>query len=500
MLLTGQLLWLVCSSVGLTFAVFIQSERPLANSIMFGALACGGTEFLVINGAFTDNVPLSALLASVHPLTTFLIIGISLTTDPLWYLALVAGIVACAVISVFTSLLRRLKTTRGYSAIRLFQAFMKTWTSRSTGDLEAIISDHAEPSEVAAKIMRFRRTDGDTFIVLPGVHPGPFFPVGSYNLPSLISHEFKELGPVLTLHRPGGHERNLATNVQAQAYASQISQFAKTIGAAEEGTMRGPIHTRIGKAVVSSTAFSRDLLLTISFAPLGSDDLEPRVEDVLSQIASEAGYAASVVDAHNSIGTEQETPEMENPGWKALFKLMQEADTKPLRMAYSHSSEMKFSGGTDITENGIGLLMLESGGTKSILILADANNAVPGLREEAARALESMGYQLLEICTSDSHDLAARGLTVTRGYLALGEDTPISSVKELILGLAKLAETRLAGCSYGSGELTSAVQVFGRRALSEFASITQRSSTLAKRYSRIAIVVVLALFFLSLAL
>ncbi len=499
MLFGSQLLWLLFASLGGAFGWAVGSPQALSNGFLFGAFVCAGFEFLVLNGAFSRSVWLSAGLASVHPVGTFLVVGFPSAATPITISALGTGVIAFAVILAFTLLLRRKKTSRGYDALRLFQAFMKTWTSRDAADLERIIDDHAEPTQVNTKVMRFQRDDGGIFIVLPGVHPGPFFPVGSYNLPGVISDEFKGSGTVLTLHRPGGHERNLSTNAQAHSYAASIKKFALETRADIAGTITGPIQAQIGKAAVSSMAFGSDALLTISFAPLGSDDLEPKVEESLSKAGSLVGFDASVVDAHNSIGQERELPDVADPGWESLFRQMKKDEPRPLRVAYAHSSESDFQAGKDVTENGIGMLMLEAGSVKSVLILADANNAVPTLHKESALALESAGYKLIEFCTSDSHDLAARGLTVTRGYKALGEDTPTESIRKLILDLAKLAEPRLAACKYGSGELTSAVRIFGSKALDEFAQITQSSSNFAKRYSRFAILSTAVLFALSLA-
>ncbi len=499
-LLASQILWLLLVLAGDAYSLASGSTRALAASILFGAFISAGFEFLVINGAFTRNASLAATLAAVHPLGTFLIVGLPAATPAFSPIPVVAGLAALLVVAAFTPLLKRRRTSRGHDAVSLFQAFMKTWTDKKVGDLEEIIQSHSEPTEVSTKVLRFAKDDGDIFIVLPGVHPGPFFPIGSYNFPGLIQTEFKEVGPVLTLHRPGGHERNLASNEQARSYASKIREFAVGVGASEDGTLRGPLFAQVDKAAVSSTAFDGDVLLTVSFAPLGSDDLAPAVEEDLLRVAARNGLAASVVDAHNSIGEEQEHPDTGDEGWGRLLEKTKAAPPEKVRVAYAHSSEVAFTHGDDITENGIGAVVLEARGAKSVLVLADANNAVPTLHEEVKRALGSAGYSLIELCTSDSHDLAAKGLTVTRGYKALGEDTPVESIAGLSVSMAKLAEARLAPCRYGSGVLKSQVSVFGSKALEEFASITQSSSKFAKRYSKFAVVSAAVLFAVSVVL
>ena len=498
-LIASQLVWLLFTGIGWAYSAIVGSDQPLASVIMFSAFVCIGLEFLVIRGAFTSSTSLSAALALVHPVGTFLAIGSMPPESLLTVVSGLAALAALAIIVAFPILLARRKTSRGHGVIALFQAFMKTWTSGRAMDLETIIQDHAEPTTVTTKVMRFHKQDGDIFIVMPGVHPGPFFPVGSYNLPGLVTREFKGLGPVMVLHRPGGHERNLASNNEAVAYASAIRDLAKAVEPIQPGTIGGPVSSSVGKAVVTSTAFGRDLLLTISFAPLGSDDLEPRVEDELSLAASKVGFDASVVDAHNSISHGRENPDTSDPGWNKLFGLVGGAQAKSMRIAYAHSSETDFSAGADITENGVGLVMFEAEGVKSVLILADANNAVPVVHEEVSQALESAGYNLIEFCTSDSHDLAAKGLTVARGYKALGEDTPVESIKGLAVKLARLAESRLSPCRYGSGKLTGEARLFGASALEEFASVVQASSSFAKRYSKFAGFCTAILFVLALA-
>ena len=501
LLLAGELLWLILVAAGALYAWVAGSPSPAANALVAGAFICAGLEFLIVNGAFTRNVGLSLGLAAIHPAATFLVVGFNQLVGGLNLTTVALGAVAFAIIVGFPLSLRRTRTSLGYDSLTLFQAFMKTWTAGHADELEGIIADHSERATVTTKVMRFRSTPGDFFLVLPGVHPGPFHPVGSYDLPGVIARELKDMGPVMTLHKPGGHEHNLATRADAVEYAAGVKELARSIvPTAAKGVMRGPISATVGKAKASAITFSEDALLTISFAPLGSDDLDISVETELARIAAEVGLDVSVVDAHNSIDQGLEAPVTDDPGWKRLLAETKGAQRGRLSIAFAHSSELSFKGGQDITENGVGLLMLHSGGPKSVLVLADANNAVPTLRGEVSRALSSAGYGLVEFCTSDSHNLAARGLTVERGYEALGEATPVESIADLTVKLARLAEPRLSQAEYGSAQAKTEVRVFGSRALDEFAAVTQRSSRFSRRYFAFAVTAVAALLLLSLAL
>ena len=499
-LLVGDVLWGVLVACGAISVLLTGFSIAITNAFVFGAFATAGFEFLILDSVFTDRTLLAVTLSGVQPIASLIALRgpeISSTRiDPIPWLF---GALAFVTIASFTQILKRRKTTTGYSVLNLFRGFMKAWAAEDAADLESIISDHSKETQVTTRVFRFQTQTGSLFLVLPGVHPGPFHPIGSYDLPGVITRAFRGQGTVLTLHRPGGHERNLATRQETERYANEIRELALAITPSFAGIdMKGPIHTDVGTAKVSAIAFSNEVILTVSFAPLGSDDLNAAVETELWARGQNKGLDVSVVDAHNSLVDVQESLDCSDTGWTRLFGQIKMAEASDFKIGCASSAELGFNPHGDMTENGITLIMFGSKHRKSVLVLADANNSVPQLKGEVAKALNSQGYDLIEFCTSDSHNLAAKGMTVSRGYRALGETTSIEVLTRLVSDLARLAETRLLECNYGSGLSTSTVRVFGTEALEEFASITQSTSNLAKTYLKGATVLVLALLVLSL--
>ena len=498
-LLGAEILWLILATASAVYDRASGSTNAYTNGLIFGAFVCMGFEFLIINGAFEKNAPLSLALSFIHPTSTLAVLRLSGLGGSFDIAAATCGVIALGCLVAFTILMKRRKTSLGHDALSLFQAFMKTWTAGDATELEKAIADHSEEAEVTSKLLRFRTKAGSVFLVLPGVHPGPFHPVGSYDLPGVVSREFNQLGPVMTLHRPGGHERNLATREETVSFAHNLSELARSMEDGEkEATVRGPTRSRVGDATVSASAFYDDLITTISFAPLGSDDIDTRVEAALAKSASEFGFDLSMVDAHNSIDPDLQSPDTSDSAWRQLFEATAESTPGRINAAYSHSAEVGFAGRSDLTENGVGLFLFQIGGAKNALILADANNAVPNLRDRVSKALSSAGYDLIEFCTSDTHKLAARGMTVERGYEALGESTDVDSLADLAVRMAKLADSRLAPAYYCSARMNSRVRVFGSKALEEFAVITQSSSRFARNYFRFTAVTITILLVVSL--
>ena len=495
----GDAVWLFCLVCGLAYSFAAGSNHPLGNALIFGTFISGGFEFIIINGAFTTLTSVSLALAAIHPLLTLAALELAGAVFSFSAYAAVMGLAGSVALVLFVVALKQRKTDQNYDAIRLFQAFMKTWAGRNAADLEAITARHAERAEISSKVMRFHQSGGDIYIVLPGVHPGPFYPVGSYNLPSLMYRKFSETSQVLTLHGPGSHERNLATTSDTQDFVSEVYRFAQSLQ--PEGSpalLRGPIISRIGRATVSSFSLSSDVISTVSFAPFGSEDLEAGVEEELSRLAQPSGLRVSVVDAHNSIEPRPESLDMSDPAWGDLLGQLTRAEPTRFRVAYANSHEIGLGSGQDLADGGLSLFLMEAKGKKWALVLADSNNAAPSVRDTVAGALEVAGYSLLEFCTSDSHELSARGMTVNRGYLALGEATSPADIAQTTVRLARAAESRLADCSYGSGTFVRSMNTLGTKALDQFERVARSSARFAKRYTIFAAALILLLLLLAL--
>ena len=90
--------------------------------------------------------------------------------------------------------------------------------------------------------------------------------------------------------------------------------------------------------------------------------------------------------------------------------------------------------GSDVSDGGICVTVFATDDAKNVLVSADSNNAASGLRERIAEELGKTGAGLVELCTSDTHNFAARNRT-SRGYFALGEgsgkDAVVEAVKKL---------------------------------------------------------------------
>ena len=496
MVLSGTLIWLFAVAAELLYSSLFKSIQNLA-TIAFGAFLVCAFEFVVINGAFVEKTRFAGPLSIIHPALIFLWSGsLARVSIP----GVGAGVIVVVVAFAFIYRLKAIRTFTNDSAIHTLQAFLKTWAAHNPEELEMALSRYSVEESVGTRVIKFGMPKKEPTLILSGIHPGPFSPVGSYNLPELFFEKFDvEQMTALTMHRPGGHEKNIPTRDECVRYANETATLAaKILTKNRPADMRGPVLAKIDDFSAACIALGNQALVMVSSSPLSSDDITYSEEGKLASVAKEFGFDVSLVDAHNSIGSKRVKFEIRSDRpWRELIKRLRREEEHEFRVGFAHSSEVEFSHGPDISDAGAGVLTFEVEKTKWVLVLVDSNNASPGSKEEVKLKLEGAGFRLIELCTSDSHNLAARGVAMERGYFALGEATPISDVASYVVKLAQIAESRLSYRSYGIGEFVSKVHVFGTKAIEDFALLARRSSTFAKKFVMIAIPLTLVLLILT---
>lgn len=478
-------IWLAPVLVGLAFSPVLKGA--VLNEFVFGGFLAWGFEIIVVNGVFLRSTGLSLVVAAVHPLP---IILTSLYFMNLTHLAIpVTGFVLLAVVLVFLALVKRVKTRNGTESLVLLRAFLKTWVERNPRELETLFSTYAKNDSVTTDVMAAKTESGRAIIVIPGIHPGPFAPVGSYNVSELVYGALRSVGiTALVLHGTGGHERNLPTNELAQKYATVIAKFSESVGQVQHGKplMRGPLRSKVGITNVETLNFGSHVIAIVSNAPFRSDDFDPSTLADAFSTATELGLQITIVDAHNSVdGEEGHQETISADSWHKILKQTLSLQEVPFRFGVANSDEIGFEHGSDISDGGISVAIFAVQSAKYVLVSADANNAKAGLRERVEARVEQLGMELLDLCTSDTHKLAARNLT-RRGYFALGEQTSPDVVVDCVARLVHIADGRLSDSDFIVNRLESSFPLIGEESLDDFAGLTGKTISITKRYAKVA--------------
>lgn len=488
--MASSLLWAAPTIAGSLYSWARHSNQPSLNEFVLGSFLAWSLEFVVINGAFMASTAKSILAGAIQPLAGLLVVSAFIRWSTSTDFAALLGIVVLCLTVAFLLKFKGFKTKgTGISSLQTFQSFLKSWVSHRPADLEGYFSMYAREQPVTTKIL-LAGSSGQVAMVLPGVHPGPFFPVGSYNISELIFRELRKKGITsIVLHGTGGHERNLPTNELAQRYAASVAEAAKT-PAAQVEKMRGPHRLQLGKTIVTTLGFGSQVVAFLSKAPYNTDDLEPGVFDEALSVATKLGVELTLVDAHNSIGGEDcEQPKLD---WSRVIAENRALPEEDFEIGVANSSELNFPHGSDISEGGITALVFKKAESTSVLIASDSNNAVTGLRNTLALALEKEGVELIELCTSDTHDSAARHMT-HRGYHALGEDSDRETLVATIQKLEKAAESKLTQGRIATVASEQTLPLIGDNSINDFAALTKEAIDFTKVYAAAAMTLALVI-------
>lgn len=482
LLFASNLVWLLPLIIGSVVSSFTALHASLGEFV-FGAFLAWGFQLVIINGAFVRSIGESLVIAGVQPVLVLLAVT-SFHPD---LVAVPLGSLALLICLIFLLRIKRVKTKTGTPSLDMLRAFLKTWVGHEPAELEGYFSSYAEREVVETSVLVARGATKSAVLVLPGIHPGPFSPVGSYNLSELIYQDLKHDDTVpVVLHGTGGHERNVPTNELASEYAKHVSEFVSAMRTEGTASMRGPVRSKVGVTNVTTLGFGKDILTIITNAPYRSDDLDPSAVASASEAAAELGLNILTVDAHNSVnGQDVPQPEITHKQWKEILAGSAQVAEKEFRIGAANSAEVGFKSGGDVSDGGISVVVFADEKTKSVLVSADSNNAVSGLRETLAAEVKSAGMELIDLCTSDTHKLAARNLT-KRGYFALGEYTKTETIVELVRKLLALADGRLEACHVVVSKLQSELPLIGSESLDDFAAITKEAISFSKRFVKLA--------------
>ena len=484
--LASNLIWVVLFALGSLLSWLLHNPQPSLNEFVLGAFFAWSFELLVINGAFLSSTVQSLCIAAIQPAITLL-----LTSTLVIHLnsaVINATILGFVVLGITTGFLLKFKTFKtegvGINSLQTFQSFLKSWVSHKPASLENFFTQYSQDESVTTRIILTTAAE-KVALVLPGVHPGPFFPVGSYDLSELIYHELRNhnINPMV-LHGVGGHERNLPTNELAKRYAAAIATaVTSSTGGQQVRTMRGPLRLKLGPTTVTTIGFGDQIIAFLSNAPYNTDDLEPAIIDGAVSAAREQGIESMLVDSHNSIGGENpEQPKIATEDWIRALSEIKGSPEETFEIGVAHSSELRFEHGSDISDGGITVLVFRKRASTHALVTADSNNAVVGLRQMILDQLKKEGVNLIELCTSDTHKSAARYMT-SRGYQALGEDSDIDTLVAAVKKLEKLAEGRLSHGTVTTITSQLTLPLIGDKSLNDFAALTKETLRFAKSYA-----------------
>jgi putative membrane protein len=477
--LFGNMLWVVTILMGILSSVVLAKETALF-FITFGMILFASFRIGLYTTTLGASLKKAWAIAFIQPLAMFFVLipqelWISMLTNPI---ALGYGFAFLIIASAWSIVTDRAGRPGMKSTHKTIQAYLAS-QGNDVKDAEELMEEHATETKVGTSQIRFSSNDETEFtMVLPEIHPGPYHPVGGSNIPYLI---YKNLSSsAMVMHSISDHALNLPSRNEVDNYLKNLQNFEIK----EEGMKcTEPVVVQINKARVTGMLFGNNPLLLLSLSPHGMEDIPSYMKKEIEQYGKNRNFTKIMtVDCHNAMGEEisQEDGEDMLKAAKSCLDSLITKESFPIELGYANTNDMDVWT-EDLAKGGLGITCLKINNKKYFLGWADANNMENGIREKIIENFSNKEYNLLEICTSDTHYAAVKARN-RKGYYQLGLITSGDKLSKWFMEIAQNAESKIKIAKYEILENETKVRVMGQSIYEDYSKALENSLKITKLF------------------
>ena len=478
--LFGNMLWTVTLLMGILSSIVLSKEIELF-FITFGMFLFASFRIGIYTTTLGVSLKKAWAICFIQPLAMYFVLipqnmWVSVLSEPI---GLGYGISFLIIASVWSILTDRAGRPGMESTHKTIQAYLAS-QGNDFEDAEKLMEQHSKETKVStSQIKLSSQMNGNEFrMVLPEIHPGPYHPVGGSNIPYLI---YKNLSSsAMVMHSISDHSLNLPSRNEVENYLKNLEKSEVK----EEGVQcTEPVTVQINKARVTGLLFGNNPLLFLSLSPHGMEDIPSYMKTEIEQYARNRNYSRTmIVDCHNAMGEEiskEDGQDMLKAAKSCLDTLITK-DNFPIEFGYANSDDMDVWT-EDLGMGGLGIVCLKINDKKYFLGWADANNMENGVREKIIDNFAKNNYQLLEICTSDTHYAPVKARN-RNGYYQLGLITGADKLSKWFLEIAKKAEAIVTTAKFEILENQSEVKVMGQSIYEDYSKALDNSLKITKGF------------------
>ena len=478
--LFGNMLWTVTLLMGILASIVLSKNLELF-FITFGLLLFASFRIGIYTTTLGASLKKAWAICLIQPLAMFLALipqdlWISILSEPI---GLGYGISFIIIASAWSLTTDRAGRPGMKSTHKTIQAYLAS-QGNDFEDAEMLMEERSSETKINTSQIKFSTQNGqkEFRMVLPGIHPGPYHPVGGSNIPYLI---YKKLSSsAMIMHSISDHALNLPSRNEVEKFLKDLENSKVK----EEGMQcTEPVTVQINKARVTGLLFGNNPLLFLSLSPQGMEDLPSYIKTEIVQYANNRNYARTlIVDTHNAMGEEISKEDGEDmlKAAKSCLDTLITKENFPIELGYANTDEMDVWT-EDLGMGGLGIICLKINEKKYFLGWADSNNMENGIREKIIDIFAKKNYQLLEICTSDTHyaQIKARN---RNGYYQLGLITSGDKLAKWFFEIAKNAENNTSSAKFEILENESNVKVMGQGIYEDYSKALDNSLKITKGF------------------
>ena len=476
--LFGNMLWVVTILMGLLSSLVLSKETSLF-FITFGMILFASFRIGLYTTTLGASLKKAWAIAFIQPLAIFFVLipqelWISMLSNPI---AIGYGFSFLIIATAWSIVTDRAGRPGMKSTHKTIQAYLAS-QGNDVKDAEELMEEHATETKVGTSQIKFSSQDGtkEFRMVLPEIHPGPYHPVGGSNIPYLI---YKNLSSsAMVMHSISDHALNLPSRNEVSNYLKNLEKSEVK----EEGMKcTEPVVVQINKARVTGMLLGNNPLLFLSLSPHGMEDIPSYMKKEIEQYGKNRNFTKIMtVDCHNAMGEEISKEDGEDmlKAAKSCLDSLIVKNSFPIEFGYANTNDMDVWT-EDLAMGGLGITCLKINNKKYFLGWADANNMENGIREKIIENFSNKGYNLLEICTSDTHYAAVKARN-RNGYYQLGLITSADKLSKWFMEIAENAQLNITSAKYEILENETEVKVMGQSIYEDYSKALENSLKITK--------------------
>ena len=495
----ASILWTLTVILSYVSGFIIYTNHAAINSVMQGMFMAIGLRIGIFTSVFGASLKRAIPISFMQPLIIFIIISF-LYFNHIFFTNLSVYLFGATILTtgvLWAIIIDRLGRPSFASAFKILQAFLKAWTENKYEEMERIAEEKANSRVVKTLLIKLRSQKNVT-IVLPELHPGPFNPIGGSNLPFDIFKFYSK--SAMVMHSISDHSLNIPSHKEVKKYLDSLNQ-STFLESGDKCTI--PITQSINDCNCSGLALGKNVILFLSKSPSGMEDIPQEVKLSLEQHSKELGFVQTlIIDSHNSMGEKIERKDIDNfiyLGKKCLEKI-KDSEQFLFKVGYANSfqidqikNEIKKS--PDLGNGQFGLLTISIKNKEYVLCWCDSNNMKNGIREKIMNDLNLEGYNIIEICTSDTHSTS--GKRNTKGYYTLGDTTNETKITDIFRQLVKLSQKSINESTYEIYKSESQVMVMGNDQFDDYSNALEKSFKVTKIFLAVTFVIYIAMLLIT---
>lgn len=496
----SSLLWTLTVILSYISGFIIYTNHAAINSVIQGMFMAIGLRLGIFTSVFGAALKRSVPISFIQPMIIFILISF-LYFNHIFFTNFSVYLFGAVIITIgilWAIIVDRIGRPSFSSAFKILQAFLKAWTENKSEEMERIAEEKAD-SKIIKTFLLNLKAKKDVMMVLPELHPGPFNPIGGSNLPYQIFRFYSN--SAMVMHSISDHSLNIPSHREVKKYLDSLND-SKFLESGNKCSI--PFTNSKNDCNCTGFALGKNVIIFLSKSPSGMEDIPPDVKINLEQYSKKLGFEqVLIIDAHNSMGEKIESKDIDNfieIGKECLDKI-KNSEQYPFKIGYSNSFQIENTGkneikkSPDLGDGQFGVLTISIKNQKYCLCWCDSNNMKNGIREKIIDMLKTEGYNIIEICTSDTHSTS--GKRNTKGYYTLGDITKESKIINVFQQLVKVAQKSMNDSSYEIYTAESQVMVMGNDQFDDYSNALEKSFKVTKIFLAITFVIYIAMLLIT---